>query len=280
VSDADVHFPVRRVLVALDASETSLAALEAAADLAGWFAADLQALFVEDQSWWDLAGHPAARHADAASGRETPATPQALLHEARVLVERARRAFLAAVSRSGSHGEFRAVRGAPARALVEAASACDVVCVGRVGWTASARRGLGSTARAMLAARAHAVLLLRRGESVGGPTVVVYDGSESAHRGLAAALRLANVSGGPVVVLVVGPSERRAALGAQAEAEAVRAGLAVRVRQLASTTPEAVAGALKTTEAGVLVLPASSVPSDEACRAAVEAARCPVLVVR
>jgi hypothetical protein len=163
---------------------------------------------------------------------------------------------------------------------VDAAAAADLVCVGRVGWTASARKGLGSTARALLAAQAHALLLVRRGEAIGRPAVVVYDGSESARRGLAAAVRMMGGPGGRVVVLVLAHGDHRAAVGAEAEALALRSGVAAQARYLLSTTPEAVAEAVTATHAGVLVLPVACVPSDETCRAAVQAAACPVLIVR
>ena len=52
---------IRRILVALDASRHSLAALEAAAELAARLKAELVGLFVEDIDLLRLAGLPFAR---------------------------------------------------------------------------------------------------------------------------------------------------------------------------------------------------------------------------
>ena len=52
---------IRRILVALDGSYHSLAALEAAAELAASLEAELHGLFVEDVNLLRVAGSPVAR---------------------------------------------------------------------------------------------------------------------------------------------------------------------------------------------------------------------------
>ena len=65
----------RRILVALDASPHSLAALEAAAELAASLRAELIGLFVEDANLLRVAGFPFAREFGAytAQAREIDA---------------------------------------------------------------------------------------------------------------------------------------------------------------------------------------------------------------
>jgi hypothetical protein len=75
------EFEIHRILVALDASVRSLAALEAAAELAAEWHAELLGLFVEDVELLRLAATPAAIHCvyPSASAREErwPAPPSA-----------------------------------------------------------------------------------------------------------------------------------------------------------------------------------------------------------
>ena len=62
-------FPVRRLLVALDASGHSLAALEAAARLAAHLEVELAGIFVEDENLLRLAKLGTARVVDRLSAR-------------------------------------------------------------------------------------------------------------------------------------------------------------------------------------------------------------------
>ncbi len=61
MTDPEARAPIRRILVALDASGASLAALDAAARLAATLEAELLGLFVEDEDLLRLAGLPCAR---------------------------------------------------------------------------------------------------------------------------------------------------------------------------------------------------------------------------
>ena len=63
---------IRRILVALDASRHSLAALEAASELAEALKAELVGIFVEDVNLLYLAGLPFAREVRYLSGVDRP----------------------------------------------------------------------------------------------------------------------------------------------------------------------------------------------------------------
>ncbi|MEJ2343030.1 MAG: universal stress protein [Gemmatimonadales bacterium] len=84
---------IRRIVVALDASRSSLAALEAAAELAAAVNAELAGLFVEDENLVRLAGLPLAREFDRISERpRSMDTAQLRRHMARQ-AQQARRAL-------------------------------------------------------------------------------------------------------------------------------------------------------------------------------------------
>ena len=61
MNEQNEELTIRRILVALDASHHSLAALEAAAELAAGMEAELQGIYVEDVNLIKLAGAPGAR---------------------------------------------------------------------------------------------------------------------------------------------------------------------------------------------------------------------------
>ncbi len=193
--------PLRRLLVALDASEPSLAALDAAVSLAARLGSDVTGLIVEDAALVALVLHPAARHVDAASGAPCRADETTMRQELKVLRERARRALDAAAARARVRASFRSTVGRVTAEIVAAAAEADLVCVGRVGWT-SPRSRLGSTARALVSSGAVPVLLVREGQRLGGRVAAVYDGTEAGARALSVGARLVRDGGGLLSILV------------------------------------------------------------------------------
>ena len=84
---------IRRILVALDASHHSLAALDAAAELAASLEAELQGLFVEDANLLRLAGLPVARVVRYPFATPARPDPVRMERELRVQAAQARQAL-------------------------------------------------------------------------------------------------------------------------------------------------------------------------------------------
>ena len=76
---AERPFPIRRILVALDASEASRAAIRSAVDLAARFRAELVGLFVEDVNLLRSAQLPFVRKVGAFSLVEEIPNPALLV---------------------------------------------------------------------------------------------------------------------------------------------------------------------------------------------------------
>jgi nucleotide-binding universal stress UspA family protein len=91
---------IRRILVALDASRHSLAALEAAAELAARLKAELAGLFVEDINLVRLAGLPFAREIRYPSATIQQLDSPRLEQELKVQATRMRRALAAAAEQA------------------------------------------------------------------------------------------------------------------------------------------------------------------------------------
>lgn len=194
---------IKRILVALDASTHSLAALEAAADLAAALESELLGLFVEDENLLHLAGLPFAREVRAPSARSRQMSSDRMEQDLRLQAAQARRALQAAADRAEVRWSFRTVRGQVTPALLAAALEADLVAMGRVSHPVSKRNRLGSTARATTAGAQRSVLLMQQGSNLSYPVLVTFDGSPAAWQALLAAARLARASGDELSVLLL-----------------------------------------------------------------------------
>lgn len=133
--------PIRRVLIAWDASPAALEAVQAAVELAARHAAALTGLWVEEserEAWWGSALSP--------GGVVLPAGSLAAIRAARgrEAIERA-----AAIHRLA--WSFRTERGEPTERILAAAAEHDVVALGRSGWSHHPAHRLGQTAAALMA---------------------------------------------------------------------------------------------------------------------------------
>jgi nucleotide-binding universal stress UspA family protein len=181
---------IRRILVALDTSGHSLAALAAAAELAARLKAELTGLFVEDINLLRLAGLPFAREIRYPSAVVQPIESPRLEQELKAQAVQARQALAAAAEQAQVAWSFRVVRGQVTGEVLAAALEADLLSLGIASWPSTRRGRLGSTARTVAAEAPQAVLLLQRGDKIRLPVLVTYDGSPAARRALAIAVQL------------------------------------------------------------------------------------------
>jgi len=195
-------FIIRRILVALDASPHSLAALQAAVDLAAKMHAELLGLFVEDTTLLRLTEIPCAREVLYFSAAEAPLTRASMESRLRAQSEQARSALEAAAQRAQVAWSFRAARGKVAAEVLAAAAEVDLLALGRGGWSLGSRLRTGSTALEIAASSLPVLLLPERGVPENPHLLVYYDGSPAAQRGLLAAARLARAGMDGITVLI------------------------------------------------------------------------------
>src|SRR6516165_4867430 len=200
--EGEAEFVLHRILVALDASTHSMAALAAAVQLAAAMEAELEGLFVEDVNLLRLAGLPFARevrHTASLEALDSLRMERALKAQA----AQAREALAAAARRAQVQWSFRVVRGQVAQEVLAAAAQADLVTLGKQGRSRSPGARLGSTALRVALDAPGTLLLVEHGVPGGLPVLVLYDGSEGAERALDAAARLAKASGSPPIVLLL-----------------------------------------------------------------------------
>lgn len=202
VEKKEQEMAIQRILVALDASTHSLAALDAAAELAASMHAELLGIFVEDENLLNLAGLPFSQELRSPSATRQPMDSEGMAHQLRLQASQARWALEKAANRVGAQWSFRIIRGQVTASVLAAALEADLVAMGRVSRPLHSRSRLGSTARAA-SGMDRSVLLMQQGSKLSYPILVTHDGSKAAWQALAAAARLARMSEDKLNVLLI-----------------------------------------------------------------------------
>lgn len=200
---------IRRILVALDASTHSLAALEAAAELAASMKAELIGLYVEDENLVHLAGLPFASEVRSPMATRRSVNSNEMEAALRLQAAQARRALEAAATQAEARWSFQVVRGQVTASILAAALEADLLAMGRIGRPLSTRTRLGSSARAAMRESGRTVLVIEHGAHLHYPVLVTFDGSDPARQALMAAAQLAQTSGDDLNVLLLAGEEER-----------------------------------------------------------------------
>lgn len=270
---------IRRILVALDSSRHSLAALDAAAELAAHTDAELLGLFVEDINLLRLARLPFASQVSATSVTAEAVDSTRMERELRAQAEQARKALESAARHARVHWSFRVARGDVAAEVLAAAEEADLLTLGKRGMALDGQK-LGSTAHAALTKIGRSLLLSQHGSPLRPPVLTVYDGSEGSRQALVAAAGLARAAGHRLVVLLVNGA---GTLADELRDEVARAGgpHAPPVRYQGSYSADAISlsQALRSEPDGFLVLSDAGRVSREEIRKLLQQVRNPVLVL-
>jgi nucleotide-binding universal stress UspA family protein len=274
--EGEHEIPLQRILVGLDASPSSLTALDAAAELAGALGIELRGLFVEDVNLLRVAELPSARVLGSFSGKPLPLERRHLEGGLRAEARKARKA-LAAVAESGLlRWSFHVARGVVAPEILAAAEA-NLVVVGKSGWSGSR---VGSTARAVAVSAPGPALIVGRETRPGSTVVVLYDGSAAAQRALVLAASLTRKRDMTIVFPKDGSQDIKS-LVAQAERWLAEHGVPANSFELTSGDLSALARLVNREEASLLLVPGDTSAGREAALAGlVEEIERPVLFIR
>lgn len=211
---------IRRILIALDATAESFAALDAAADLAECLHAELLGLFVEDINLVNLAALPIAREIDLAAGGVAKIDAHSVERQFRMQQQKAQSALAKAAESRRVTWSFRIARGQVAAELLKAAPNVDLVTLGRGGFPLTRRSRLGSTALTV-AGESHHTYIVSGGRTAGAqsrvargparksprPIFVAYDGSACAKNALGIAAGIAGARGAALHVFLVAEAD-------------------------------------------------------------------------
>jgi nucleotide-binding universal stress UspA family protein len=281
VSETGHKIVIRRILVALDASPHSQAALDAAAQLAARFKADLQGMFVEDINLLRLADWPLAREVGLHTAARRRLDAQGLQRQLRAQARRVQQRLAAIAERDRLQFSFRVARGTISSELLAASSEVDLVILGRSGGSLHRKGQLGSTARAIISGAPALTLILQEGTCLGLPVMVVYDGSRLAQKALSAAVLLARAQEGSVTVVIMDGESETQRLKDQAAAQLRIHDVEGRYRLLTRSSVPKLAQLVRMEGCGTLVLPAKvALLQDEVLLALLDEIDVPTLFVR
>ncbi len=244
---------IRRILVVLSGTGEELAWIEAAADLAAAFEAELAATFVEDVDLLRASRLPSMWEMGRQTARLREMHSQRIENSLRSAARRLEQALRKAADMRTLRCSFQVVQGRPLNAVLAQAGNLDLILLGR-----------------------------RPAISKAGPrpVAVLYDGSMAAATTLAVALRLAHMEGRSCLVLIAAADpetyrerldQARWAIGGREDAS---------VQRLPDDAPAALAAAVNRLRPAALLLPAAYAEGDTARLDALRAGlRCDLLLV-
>lgn len=273
--------PAGRVLILLDGSRLSLAALEAAAEIAVARNAEVLGIFVEEINLLRTAGYGFAREVGSSSGLARPLEVAALEARMQALAEQARCSLQQTMTRRGLVQSLKLCRGRVAEEVLSLMLPQDLVVLGRVGWSSIPGTRLGSTARVLLRQAPGDVLLwaeprLQRQNRV----VVLLNHDQGAnHRAIRVGAELARRSNQPLSVLIHSKSEDDQSVAEAMLTYLQREGIAARVKRISATSADATVRAIQ--EEGVtqlVVSRTSSLFDDQGAEALLSEMNLPITV--
>ena len=188
MNEEDRRGCVERVIVALDASPQSVAALEAAAEVAMLIEAELEGLFVEDIDLLSLCGLPFGREVCSYTATVRRLDAAGMERQLRVRAATIREVMGRVAARTPVRWSFRVARGSVVEELLAAAQGAALLSVGRTG--RAGLRGMGSVAQSLIDQTERPLLISGEGTGPGLPLTVSYTGTSAARRALELALRL------------------------------------------------------------------------------------------
>lgn len=195
------------ILVALDSSRHSEAALEVAAAIAKALQANMYGLFVQDERWRQLSRLSSSSEVNELTGDIEPLAVNQIEKQIRILEGRIQRRFVQISRKHELSYTWKSVAGNVNDKLLEAAKNADLITIGTGGKTYSGKHRIGSTARTVIEKSNKPVLILQSGLQIAQSVIAVHDGSESSLKGIEFGLSFAEKSKSKLIILEMNTGE-------------------------------------------------------------------------
>ncbi len=212
MNEVVLHPSPARILVALDASPQSVAALRAAMELAALLEAEVEGIFVEDINLVRLCGFPFSHEIGSYTGSLRRLDSAAIECQLRAMAARIQHSISALTAQSTVPWSFHVSRGAVVEELLTASNRAALLTLGRAGQVR--RKSLGSTARELVRQSRRPMLILGETGRFQTPLTAVYTGTPASARALRWIAEVIRHGPQPVRVFVLAPPD-----GAQTPAE-------------------------------------------------------------
>jgi hypothetical protein len=183
---------LQRILLPLDLSRDSLAALDSAFVLAAALGAEVSGLFIEDERLVAAGNLPFAREVGSFSGIRRQIGCADIEHRFRAVAANARLALVEAGRERQVRSRFRVARGDVSGEIFSASGDADIVVLGKAGWSAGTIHKPGGTCRFLLSETRIPVMVVERGASFSPPILAVHDETAAGLRALEVARNLSS----------------------------------------------------------------------------------------
>lgn len=276
---------LRRILVPMDASAHSRAALEAAVQLAEAIGAEISGLYVEDADLLEVCRYPFAREIGMFPAGCRRLETSDLERDFRIQAETLRRTVAMLAEKRAIHWSFIVRRGRVAAEILSLATSSDLIVMGRTG-RSMAGASLGSTASRLIEHGRGMALLLKEGLRLRDPVLTLYTGSALSKRAVEMAGRLARATGGSMEVLIPASTDPewetlRDNVLAAAAADADMEGVRIAFRRIQTNVAAALVTILLAEYRQPVVLPVDAMDGDaETIRRLLARIENPVLLVQ
>jgi nucleotide-binding universal stress UspA family protein len=216
----------RRIVVALDTSAYSLAALRAATELAAMLDIEIEGIFVEDINLLYLCGFPFNQEIGSYTATTRRLENATIERQLRSLATNIYEAMNRVILHRPVRWTFHVRRGSVVNELLAATESAELLSIGRSGQ--ARRRSLGSTAATLVQRSHRPVLVLDENGGLVYPLMAIYTGSETSKRVLQWITTLAPYTNRAVrVFLVIRPDIQRTIEQLESEARAILGDLPV-----------------------------------------------------
>lgn len=277
------HLILKRILVPLDESEYSRAALEAAAQLASALGAEISGLYVEDTDLLDFCRFPFAREIGVYRSRRLD--PSEIERDFRIQAERIKKMMSLIAKHADIPWDFTVRRGRVISEVLDQTDSADLTVIGRTGRSLLGASA-GSTVRHLIEEGKSMTLILGRGARMVEPVYTVYTGSNLSARALGVAADLARALGWDMEILIPAKNDKdyqalRDQVLSAAEETPGAEGMQLRFRRIRTGTPSVLAAVLQPEYRTPLVLPVDALDRDpEAILELINRVHNPILLVR
>lgn len=193
--------PVKKILVALDYSHQSRAALDLAVSIAKLMEASIHGLFVHDDQWVRIGKLSSVMTVDDLTGRISSSGQNSINQEIRSLEKTIQQHFELITRSHGLSHTWTTDKGAVAEKILDASQQTDIITIGSKGRSYYKSGKIGKTALAILQTAKKPVLILSDSHSLRRSPVVVYDGSARSLSGLTIATEIAKENDDALTIL-------------------------------------------------------------------------------
>jgi nucleotide-binding universal stress UspA family protein len=241
-----------RILVVLQPSPQSGAAMRAAAQLAAQLRVELHGLFVEDDNLYRLCNLPFSQEFGLLSGASRQLDSQAVARQMRALAMSLRQRLGQVADAMQVRWSFQVARGQVADELLAAAEHALLITLGSRQTALGALPG--AVSQAVVQRSARPVVILDNAGHLARPFTVVYTGHPSAERALDLAVRVAQRADQPIHVVLHVAEDLTASITNQLVQRLAAQGL--RARFTYSDSHRDLCHFLRDLPAGTMILPA------------------------